>query len=655
MANSTHMERILAGKASSQILPNLIALPLADAELEQSQFLFDCLKMIRDALGVEAAWLMQGTKGQWRELATTATSRVSLPSDLMGDVLDNDSAAEKATWVASPVFGSPLKGQLLMVKRSAPVNRESRLSIPFDLSELESTAAAFGLALQNHQQLAVHSRRVRQLESLLQMIPDWNRLRQTDQLLEQIAIASTQLLNAERATLFLPDATGTMLIGKPALGVEDGQLRVPIDAGVVGNVMQTGQPQRVDADISTEQSQISRDVDRQLGFQTKTLLCVPLKNKSGKVIGAFELINRLSGNFTDEDEAALSELASHAAVAIDTTQHVEHLVSSRHQVAQQAADQVNMIGQCAQIEGLKRTIRRVAATDLVVLITGENGTGKEVVAQMIHYHSERRDEVMVAVNCAAITETLLESELFGHEKGAFTDAHQSRPGKFELANGGSLFLDEIGDMSLSGQSKLLRVLEDRTVVRVGGSIPIPTSARMIAATNQNLADLVNQKKFRQDLFFRLNVIPIELPPLRERGDDILLLAEHFLNDFCRRARRAVPQLTAAAKKQLLAHPWPGNIRELKNLMERLAYLTEGSKVDSADLVFIATAEASQVGMPMDLPLTEATRVFQIEYIEHHIRRSAGNMTDAAQRMGLHRSNLYRKMKQLGINEPDGPI
>jgi Nif-specific regulatory protein len=291
----------------------------------------------------------------------------------------------------------------------------------------------------------------------------------------------------------------------------------------------------------------------------------------------------------------------------------------------------------------------VANTDLVVLITGENGTGKEVVAQMIHYLSDRRDEVIVAVNCAAISESLLESELFGHEKGAFTDAHQARVGKFELANGGTLFLDEIGDMSLSGQSKLLRVLEERTVVRVGGSLPIPTTARMIAATNQDLATLVQQKKFRQDLFFRLNVVPIQLPPLRERGDDVLLLAEFFLHNFCLKARRETPTFTAAARKQLLSHHWPGNIRELRNQMERLAYLTEGSQVNAADLAFVISPQISEPTIPLGLPLAEATRQFQIDYIERHIKRAKGNMSDAAERMGLHRSNLYRKMKQLGMN------
>jgi Nif-specific regulatory protein len=248
-----------------------------------------------------------------------------------------------------------------------------------------------------------------------------------------------------------------------------------------------------------------------------------------------------------------------------------------------------------------------------------------------------------------LTETLLESELFGHEKGAFTDAHEARPGKFELASGGTLFLDEIGDMSPGGQAKLLRVLEEKVVVRVGGSTPIHTDARVIAATNQDLASMVRERRFREDLFFRLNVVALDLPPLRERGDDVLLLAGHFLRDFCGRARRKPPPFTAAARKRLLAHRWPGNIRELRNLMERLAYLSQGDRIDAVELAFILAPDTrSQALFSLDLPLGDATRRFQVQYITRQIEAARGNMTDAAARLGLHRSNLYRKMRKLGM-------
>jgi Nif-specific regulatory protein len=318
-------------------------------------------------------------------------------------------------------------------------------------------------------------------------------------------------------------------------------------------------------------------------------------------------------------------------------------------MADRAAEGVQLLGECPAIEALRGTVRRVADTDLTVLILGENGTGKEVVSQMIHYLSRRRNEPFLAVNCAALTETLLESELFGHEKGAFTDARETRAGKFELASGGTLFLDEIGDMSPGGQAKLLRVLEEKIVVRVGGSLPIHTDARVVAATNQDLAQMVRQRKFREDLYFRLNVVTLELPPLRERGDDLLLLAELFLRDFCAKARRKAPKFTAAARKRLLGHPWPGNVRELRNLMERLAYLSQDDKIDAEDLSFILSpgADSSSI-FSLDLPLANATKKFQSEYIKKHIESARGNMTDAAERLGLHRSNLYRKMRQLDM-------
>jgi Nif-specific regulatory protein len=370
------------------------------------------------------------------------------------------------------------------------------------------------------------------------------------------------------------------------------------------------------------------------------------------VIGAFELINKTEGPFNGEDEAVLAELAEHAVIALANAQDRQQLMSNTRQITDQAADRVSMIGESPAIQALRSIVQRVADTDLAVLILGENGTGKEVVAQLIHYLSERRDKPFIAVNCAAIPDTLAESELFGHEKGAFTDAHDMRPGKFELAADGNLFLDEIGDLSPSGQAKLLRVLEEKVLVRVGGSTPIATDARVIAATNQGLARMVAEKRFREDLFFRLNVVTLEIPPLRERGEDILLLARHFLGEFCQRARRGMPAFSSEAVARLKAHPWPGNVRELRNLMERLAYLSSSERIEADDLAFILSPkeEGAMVTQP-GLALTEATVDFQIKYIQQAIKRNAGNMSDAAKSLGLHRSNLYRKMRQLDMPIP----
>ena len=242
-------------------------------------------------------------------------------------------------------------------------------------------------------------------------------------------------------------------------------------------------------------------------------------------------------------------------------QEREALLRANAQHEGQARQGCRIIGDSPALQALRATVERVARTDLPVLILGESGTGKEVVARAIHYSGPRHAQPFLPVNCAAIAETLLESELFGHEKGAFTDAHTTRAGQFEMASGGTLFLDEIGDMSASGQAKLLRVLEDRSVVRVGGSQPIPVDVRIVAATNRQLAEAVHAGRFRQDLFYRLNVVAIDLPPLRQRREDILPLAEFFLQQFGRDAGRPRLTLSTEARQRLRDHDWPGNVRE----------------------------------------------------------------------------------------------
>lgn len=658
MTLSAVSERLQRGRSGPELLPQLLQIamevdfrrsgddePVAeppDGSVSRRDFLASLLKAVNRYHKTNEVAIIRGSKGQWRTMARsgTAIDTSNLPIELLAESLDSETTVHNDPYSVTPLPDPGRSGTVLLLARG---------NSPIRDVELESTAAAVQLVAALNHSTSTVVREARRLEALLEITSHWNQTRNTDELLEQIAVASTRLLAAERATIFLPDATGNMLIGKPALGVEGNKLLIRADAGLVGRVMQTGQADRVDADISAEQKLVNRAVDEQLGFETRTLLCVPMINEDGETIGAFEVINRKHGNFTDEDETALAQLAAHAVIALDQTRHVEHLETSKRNVAEVAAEKVQLIGQCPELLSLKKTVAKVANTELAVLITGENGTGKEVVAQMIHYLSDRRDEVLVAVNCAAISETLLESELFGHEKGAFTDAHQARAGKFELADGGTLFLDEIGDMSPGGQSKLLRVLEEKVVVRVGGSTPIPTSARIIAATNQDLPKLVSDKKFRQDLYFRLNVVTIELPPLRDRGDDVLLLAEHFLAEFCSRARRQAPAISAEARKRLRQHAWPGNIRELRNLMERLAYLSDGNTIEPEDLAFVSSPTGEESVVAMDQPLTEATKQFQIDYIQRHIKRAGGNMTDAAQRMGLHRSNLYRKMRQLGMS------
>jgi Nif-specific regulatory protein len=603
-------------------------------------FVAQCLPLVTAAVNGEFAAVTVLDAGRWRVVADFGARR-SLPSDVMAEALDREGAIGNAGWFAAPLAAHAASNELLVLFAPALPSGGAATA------KIAALAAVLAAALDTARTREHERRRIDRLEAILSIASQWNQTNEMEPLLVQMAEAATKLLKADRASIFLWDRPNHTLVGRPALGVKGGELRIPDDSGVVGQVVASGEPLRISA---ADQGPINRQVDRDLGYQTRTLLCVPLRGSKGELFGAFEVINKLAGDFTIDDQQALVELAGHAAIALENTQQFEQLLSRHRHIVEQAAEGVRLIGESPAIEALRSTIRRVADTELAILILGENGTGKEVVSQSIHYLSRRRDEPFIAVNCAAITETLLESELFGHEKGAFTDAHETRQGKFELASGGTLFLDEIGDLSLGGQAKLLRVLEEKVVVRVGGSKPIHTDARVIAATNHNLADMVRQKRFRQDLYFRLNVVTLDLPPLRDRGSDVLLLAEHFLADFCRKAHRKVLKFTAAARSRLEAHAWPGNIRELRNLMERLAYLSTGERIEAEELAFILSPGGESPALvAIDLPLAQATDRFQIEYIKKHIERAKGNMSGAAKRMGLHRSNLYRKMRQLGMH------
>lgn len=616
----------------------------AAVEHDPTVFLRQALPLLSQTLGGEYLAIARGAKGQWRTLGSSGPQR-PLPTELLAEALDRDAPIVRGDWYVAPLAPNSQSGEIIAAYRTWTTAIERG-------GTLETLGQWLHTALEQVRARQQDRQRIERLQAVLEIAARWQQTHEMAPLLTQMAEAATRLLRAERASIFLWDRANKLLIGRPALGVPGGELRIPDNTGVVGQVIHGGQPRRVDADVPQEQREIDRRVDRELKFQTRSLLCVPLRGRKGELFGAFEVINKVGGNFSEEDESALTELAAHAAVALENTQQIEQLLAARKHIADQAAEGVQLIGESPAIDALRSTIRRVADTELAVLILGENGTGKEVVAQMIHYLSRRRQEPFIAVNCAALTETLLESELFGHEKGAFTDARETRQGKFELAASGTLFLDEIGDMSLSGQAKLLRVLEEKVVTRVGGSTSIPTNARVIAATNQNLAELVRARRFREDLFFRLNVVSLDLPPLRKRGDDVMLLAEHFLKVFAAKARRRIPKFTAAARKRLLAHDWPGNVRELRNLIERITYLSpeEQDKIDAPDLAFsMSPATAAAGAISAEAPLADATREFQIEYIKAHIERARGNMTAAAERLGLHRSNLYRKMRQLGMD------
>ncbi len=309
-----------------------------------------------------------------------------------------------------------------------------------------------------------------------------------------------------------------------------------------------------------------------------------------------------------------------------------------------------IVGESRVMMRLREQIAMAAPTNGRVLISGENGTGKELVARHVHLLSQRRAGPFVEVNSAALPEDLIESELFGHVKGAFTGAVGDRRGKFDQATGGTLFLDEVGDMSLKMQAKVLRALQEQIIEPVGGQGSVHVDVRVIAATNKDLADEIRHGRFREDLYFRLNVIPIFVPPLRERGDDVRLLADHFIREFTAEYGRRSKTVSSDAAAMLARYHWPGNVRELRNVIERVVIMAPGDIIEAADLSFLMAPVASERASPdvRTQPLFEARDAWERAYILKTLGECEGNISRTADVLGLERSNLYKKMRSLGI-------
>lgn len=336
--------------------------------------------------------------------------------------------------------------------------------------------------------------------------------------------------------------------------------------------------------------------------------------------------------------AALERAIQHHRLQVTVRQLSEAIDHSRHFG--------EILGDSPAMQAIYAQLAQLADTDTSVLLTGQSGTGKELIARSIHRRSRRAAAPLVCVNCAALPEPLLESELFGHTKGAFTDARGERKGLFVEANGGTLFLDEIGELPLSMQVKLLRALEQRSVRPVGGDREIPIDVRLISATNRDLETAVEEHTFREDLYYRINVIQIELPPLRQRGTDILLIAQHFIQSFAERMQKNVTGLDPAAAERLLNYAWPGNVRELRNVVERAVALTRTEKIMLADLpAKIQEFRAEQTLLAGDDP-TELVPLEEIEqrYIQHVLKATGGNQSQAARILGVDRKTLHRKLK-----------
>jgi two-component system, NtrC family, nitrogen regulation response regulator NtrX len=343
-------------------------------------------------------------------------------------------------------------------------------------------------------------------------------------------------------------------------------------------------------------------------------------------------------------------------ILLAATRALDHgrLERENRDLREQLARGQQIVGRSRLIEELRQQIGIAAPTNGRVLIHGENGAGKELVARAIHAQSARREGPFVEVNCAAIPEELIESELFGHERGAFTGAVSRRRGKFELADGGTLFLDEVGDMSVKTQAKVLRALEEQAFERVGGKDTLRVDVRVLAASNQNLPDLITQGRFREDLFYRLAVIPIEVPPLRQRTEDIALLVEYFIHLFSGENAKRPKTISVEALAYFLSYDWPGNVRELRNMVERLVIMTPGDVIAPEALpppLRPRDPEATVEDTQREKTLKEAREAFERAYILSELRAHDWNMTRTAEKLGIERSHLYRKLKTYGITPP----
>jgi DNA-binding NtrC family response regulator len=362
-------------------------------------------------------------------------------------------------------------------------------------------------------------------------------------------------------------------------------------------------------------------------------------------LGAFDYLTKPF----EEDE-----LLSLVRRALDKRSLEREVVFLRDELARRL-DFDDIVGQHPQMQRLYRLIAQVARTSTTVLVTGESGTGKELIARAIHRQSARRDRPFVPVNPAAISEALVESELFGHEKGAFTGAFQRKLGRFELAQGGTLFLDEIATLKPDIQVKLLRVLQEREIERVGGTRAIPIDVRILAATNADLKPLVAQGGFREDLFYRLNVVPITVPPLRERGGDVALLAEHFIRRYNHEFAKQIEGLSPDALEALSTYPWPGNVRELQNIIERSAVLVDGPTIRLDDLPLDVTMAPHRVARGAGdevVDLNEASDQFERQIVMRVLERVRGNQSEAARLLGLHRNSLKAKLARWKIRPSD---
>ena len=472
-------------------------------------------------------------------------------------------------------------------------------------------------------------------------------------LLTRILNAATKLTDGESSSLLLLDKEHRTLYFEITMGPKAPDVKkytLNMGEGIAGWVAQNNTSLIVN-DVEKDPRFFS-EISVQIGYPTESILAVPMRLKDA-CIGVIEIINKKSrGAFTNEDLQLLELFAGQAALTIQNAKDyskIQNEVYFLQDKLQRAQGFHTFIGSSKIIQEKLDIAKRVAHTDSSVLIMGESGTGKELFAEQIHLMSNRRDAPFVRVNCAALPDHLLESELFGHVKGAFTDAHRDRIGRFELASGGTLFLDEVAEIPFNLQAKLLRVLQNKNFQKVGASQDTYVDVRILAATNKNIEEAVESGDFRQDLYYRLNVLPFYIPPLRERPSDIIELADFFLKKTCRETNKQINGFSEGAIDMLMSYSWPGNVRELENVIERAVVLSKENTIRGGDLLLHSDSfdiDEAYSGKT----LKDAIHNFKRSFIRNILENNEWNQTAASKDLGIQRTYLSKLIKELDIRE-----
>ncbi len=609
------------------------AIPLAGTEIsrQHARFYPDGEGFAVEDLGSRNGILVNGEKVERKKLA--AGDEVQVGNYIL---------------VFDPPFSIPISpatsGERPVIVRKGGHEHEQLVASEsqpedFDTGHLAATMDFDGL-LSAHRRLRV----VYQIATLINQVLD------LDEVLKRIVGLILDILKGDRCVILLARGKDLATAAVATTAEEGEEGTISISSAVLDRAWREGK-----AILSDDvQSDVRFDGSKSLKFDAiRSLVCAPLRVGQESLGIVYVDVREARTTYGQDDLRLLITIANQAAAAIHNARLYRQSVQENRVLRERVDSESRIVGKSQQIREVVQRIEKVGPTDVTVLIRGETGTGKELVARMVHDLSNRRSGPYVAVNCAAMAETLLESELFGHEKGAFTGAVKQKPGKFELADGGTLFLDEIGEMSPSTQSKLLRVLQERCFHRVGGTQVITADVRILSATNRDLEAMVKTGAFREDLFYRIAVVPIQIPPLRERDGDVQEMAVHFLDQFNAKIGKSIRGFDSEVMRALRAYRWPGNVRELRNLVERLVVLTDKDWIEVDDLPGSMTGQELKLGVAEtinagNLALPEIISEVERICIELALKKAGGKKVDAARILKISRPTLDKKIRDYSI-------